>query len=98
MIIWSESPGMGAEVSCDNWMNESKCHNAFYLKKLGGRKNNRIYTYIENDAFAPSGDDLIPMTTSPDETPTYIAEQMTQLRRRKPVPSGGNVLNTKIQQ
>ncbi|XP_039271324.2 tectonic-like complex member MKS1 [Styela clava] len=67
------------------------------LKKSGGRRNTRIFTYGENDTFSPPIDEFELMTTSLKEVPTNLSLNVSGLRRRKPAAApGGNALSSQL--
>lgn len=54
------------------------------LQKSGGRKNKRLYTYVENDRFSSSAQQqYFSMTTSKNELPSILMSRVMSVRRRK---------------
>ncbi|NXS60957.1 MKS1 protein, partial [Brachypteracias leptosomus] len=53
------------------------------LEKAGGRKNHRIFTYTDNDRFTNLEEHYQKVTDSDHEVPSYLAEWMANVRRRR---------------
>ncbi|CAH1802231.1 unnamed protein product, partial [Owenia fusiformis] len=48
-----------------------------------GKPTKRLFSYVDHDSFTNKDETLKPMTTSPTETQTTLAEKMVNVRRRK---------------
>uniref|UniRef100_A0A8C8RQR1 MKS transition zone complex subunit 1 n=1 Tax=Pelusios castaneus TaxID=367368 RepID=A0A8C8RQR1_9SAUR len=68
------------------------------LEKSGGRKNHRIFTYTDHDRFTNLEEHCQKVTTSVQEVPSYLAERMANLRRRRQDrrPMEGNVPKSRV--
>uniref|UniRef100_A0A663MTZ3 MKS transition zone complex subunit 1 n=1 Tax=Athene cunicularia TaxID=194338 RepID=A0A663MTZ3_ATHCN len=87
--------GMGGLCSgfeVDLYQNESACQTPLdrqyreeilKLEKTGGRKNNRIFTYTDHDRFTNLEEHCQKVTDSDHEMPSYLAERMANVRRRR---------------
>ncbi|KFV69556.1 Meckel syndrome type 1 protein, partial [Dryobates pubescens] len=53
------------------------------LEKAGGRKNCRIFTYTDHDRFTNLEEHCQKLTDSDHEVPSYLAERMANVRRRR---------------
>ncbi|NXH18488.1 MKS1 protein, partial [Bucco capensis] len=53
------------------------------LEKAGGRKNCRIFTYTDHDRFTNLEEHCQKVTDSDHEVPSYLAERMANVRRRR---------------
>lgn len=52
------------------------------LRKKGGRPNNRLFSYVDSDSYVNVDEESRSLTTSPLEVPTYLAQNMSSVRRR----------------
>jgi len=67
-------------------------------QRAGGRRNKRLFTYLDKDRFFAIEDAFVPCTTSPKETePTDLAKQVMEVRRRKAVESAATSQSVKQQ-
>ncbi|XP_054857378.1 tectonic-like complex member MKS1 [Eublepharis macularius] len=98
VIGWQEK--LFSQFEVDLYQHESACQSPLdrqyhqdilKLEKSGGRKNNRIFTYTDHDRFTNMEEHCQRVTTSVQEAPSYLAERMANVRRRrqerKPVES-----------
>ncbi|XP_075296549.1 LOW QUALITY PROTEIN: tectonic-like complex member MKS1 [Opisthocomus hoazin] len=53
------------------------------LERAGGRKNCRIFTYTDHDRFTDLEEHCQKVTDSDHEVPSYLAERMANVRRRR---------------
>ncbi|KFV08743.1 Meckel syndrome type 1 protein, partial [Tauraco erythrolophus] len=76
----------------DLYQNESACQTPLdrqyheeilKLEKAGGRKNCRIFTYTDHDRFTNLEEHCQKVTDSDHEVPSYLAERMANVRRRR---------------
>ncbi|KFQ00515.1 Meckel syndrome type 1 protein, partial [Leptosomus discolor] len=76
----------------DLYQNESACQTPLdwqyreeilKLEKAGGRKNHRIFTYTDHDRFTNLEEHCQKVTDSDHEVPSYLAERMANVRRRR---------------
>ncbi|OXB70981.1 UNVERIFIED_CONTAM: hypothetical protein H355_005192 [Colinus virginianus] len=81
-----------AEFEVDLYQNESACQSPLdqqyheeilKLEKAGGRKNRRIFTYTDHDRFTNLEEHCQKVTDSDCEMPSYLAERMANVRRRR---------------
>ncbi|KFP33993.1 Meckel syndrome type 1 protein, partial [Colius striatus] len=68
------------------------------LEKAGGRRNCRIFTYTDRDRFTDLEEYCQKVTDSEHEVPSYLAERMASVRRRRQEhkPVDGSSLKSKI--
>lgn len=52
------------------------------LRKKGGRPNRRLFSYVESDSFVNLDEESRTLTTCPSEVPSFLAKNMTNVRRR----------------
>ncbi|KAJ7399330.1 Meckel syndrome type 1 protein [Pitangus sulphuratus] len=89
-----EDPGAseGPWFEVDLYLNESACQTPLdrqyheeirKLEKAGGRKNYRIFTYTDHDRFTNLEELCQKVTDSDHEVPSYLAERMANVRRRR---------------
>ncbi|CAJ0928365.1 unnamed protein product [Ranitomeya imitator] len=52
-------------------------------ERRGGRKNTRIFTYTDYDRYTNLEEHCQSVTTSEHETPTFLADRMANVRRRR---------------
>ncbi|NXQ83615.1 MKS1 protein, partial [Nyctibius grandis] len=81
-----------SQFEVDLYQNESACQTPLdrqyheeilKLEKAGGRKNCRIFTYTDHDRFTNLEEHCQKVTDSDDEVPSYLAERMANVRRRR---------------
>lgn len=78
------------ESNCSTF-EDYKYHNAVKEIEIGeSRRNDRIFTYRDNDRLALATE-YEPMTTRPTEEATYLTEMMSGLRRRRANELGRDV-------
>uniref|UniRef100_A0A670YUG6 MKS transition zone complex subunit 1 n=1 Tax=Pseudonaja textilis TaxID=8673 RepID=A0A670YUG6_PSETE len=105
VIGWQEK--LFGQFEVDLYQNQSACQSPLdrqyhqdilKLEELGGRKNKRIFTYTDHDHFTNLEEHGQKMTTSDKEVPSYLAEMMANVRRRRQErrPVEGNILKSRI--
>ncbi|XP_042298774.1 Meckel syndrome type 1 protein isoform X2 [Sceloporus undulatus] len=105
MVGWQEK--LFSQFEVDLYQNESACQtpldrqyhqDVLKLEGSGGRKNRRIFTYTDHDRFTNLEEHGQRVTTSADETPSYLAERMANVRRRRQErrPMEGTGLKSRI--
>ncbi|KAG8122870.1 hypothetical protein E2320_018330 [Naja naja] len=105
VIGWQEK--LFSQFEVDLYQNQSACQSPLdrqyhqdilKLEELGGRKNKRIFTYTDHDRFTNLEEHGQKMTTSDKEVPSYLAEMMANVRRRRQErrPVEGNILKSRI--
>ncbi|KAK9412349.1 Meckel syndrome type 1 protein [Crotalus adamanteus] len=105
VIGWQEK--FFSQFEVDLYQNVSACQNPLdrqyhqdilKLEELGGRKNKRIFTYTDHDRFTNLEEHSQKVTTSDKEVPSYLAEMMANVRRRRQErrPVEGNILKSRI--
>uniref|UniRef100_A0A8V1AKL2 MKS transition zone complex subunit 1 n=1 Tax=Gallus gallus TaxID=9031 RepID=A0A8V1AKL2_CHICK len=81
-----------SQFEVDLYQNESACQTPLdrqyheeilKLEKAGGRKNHRIFTYTDHDRFTNLEEHCQKVTDSDCEMPSYLAERMANVRRRR---------------
>uniref|UniRef100_A0A8C0BJI6 MKS transition zone complex subunit 1 n=1 Tax=Buteo japonicus TaxID=224669 RepID=A0A8C0BJI6_9AVES len=81
-----------SQFEVDLYQNESACQTPLdrqyheeilKLEKAGGRKNYRIFTYTDHDRFTNLEEHCQKVTDSDHEVPSYLAERMANVRRRR---------------
>ncbi|XP_075627545.1 tectonic-like complex member MKS1 isoform X3 [Balearica regulorum gibbericeps] len=89
-VGWQEK--LFSQFEVDLYQNESACQTPLdrqyhkeilKLEKAGGRKNYRIFTYIDHDRFTNLEEHCQKVTDSDHEVPSYLAERMANVRRRR---------------
>ncbi|XP_074869551.1 tectonic-like complex member MKS1 isoform X2 [Carettochelys insculpta] len=104
-IGWQEK--LFSQFEVDLYQHESACQTPLdrqyhqeilKLEKSGGRKNYRIFTYTDHDRFTNLEEHCQKVTTSEQEVPSFLAERMANLRRRRQDrrPVEGNVLKSRV--
>ncbi|XP_060115394.1 tectonic-like complex member MKS1 isoform X2 [Heteronotia binoei] len=112
VIGWQEKLFSQGVLSCvqfevDLYQNESACQSPLdrqyhqdilKLERSGGRKNCRIFTYTDHDRFTNMEEHCKQMTTSAQEAPSYLAERMANVRRRRQErkPMEGSAFKSRI--
>ncbi|XP_044849572.1 Meckel syndrome type 1 protein isoform X2 [Mauremys mutica] len=105
VIGWQEK--LFSQFEVDLYQHESACqtpldrqyhHEILKLEKSGGRKNYRIFTYTDHDRFTNLEERCQKVTSSEQEVPSFLAERMANLRRRRQDrrPTAGSVLKSRI--
>ncbi|KAJ6655713.1 hypothetical protein lerEdw1_004766 [Lerista edwardsae] len=106
VIGWQEK--LFSQFEIDLYQNKSACQSPLdrqyhkdivkLLEKSGGRKNYRIFTYTDHDRFTNLEEHCQRVTTSPKEVPSYLAERMANVRRRRQErkPMEGSTLKSRI--
>ncbi|XP_066492195.1 tectonic-like complex member MKS1 isoform X3 [Tiliqua scincoides] len=105
VIGWQEK--LFSQFEMDLYQNEAACQSPLdrqyhkdilKLEKSGGRKNYRIFTYTDHDRFTNLEEHCQRVTTSPKEVPSYLAERMANVRRRRQErkPMEGSALKSRI--
>uniref|UniRef100_A0A8C3PKH9 MKS transition zone complex subunit 1 n=1 Tax=Calidris pygmaea TaxID=425635 RepID=A0A8C3PKH9_9CHAR len=89
-VGWQEK--LFSQFEVDLYQNESACQTPLdrqyheeilKLEKSGGRKNYRIFTYTDHDRFTNLEEHCQKVTDSDHEVPSYLAERMANVRRRR---------------
>ncbi|KAM7088643.1 tectonic-like complex member MKS1 isoform 2-T2 [Ciconia maguari] len=89
-VGWQEK--LFSQFEVDLYQNESACQTpldrqyheeVLKLEKAGGRKNCRIFTYTDHDRFTNLEEHCQKVTDSDHEVPSYLAERMANVRRRR---------------
>ncbi|KAM9257457.1 LOW QUALITY PROTEIN: tectonic-like complex member MKS1 [Cariama cristata] len=89
-VGWQEK--LFSQFEVDLYQNESACQTPLdrqyheeilKLEKAGGRKNYRIFTYTDHDRFTNLEEHCQKVTDSDHEVPSYLAERMANVRRRR---------------
>ncbi|XP_035199109.1 Meckel syndrome type 1 protein isoform X2 [Oxyura jamaicensis] len=104
-VGWQEK--LFSQFEVDLYQNESACQThldrqyheeILKLEKVGGRKNYRIFTYTDHDRFTNLEEHCQKVTDSDHEVPSYLAERMANVRRRRQdrKPIEANSLKSKI--
>ncbi|NXX83058.1 MKS1 protein, partial [Urocolius indicus] len=88
----------GRESSCQTPLDRRYREDILKLEKAGGRKNCRIFTYTDHDRFTDLEEYCQKVTDSEHEVPSYLAERMASVRRRRQEhrPAEGSSLKSKI--
>ncbi|KAM7451886.1 Pleiotropic negative transcriptional regulator [Porites harrisoni] len=62
---------------------EQKYHSEILkLRTKGGRPNNKLFSYVDCDSYVNVDEESRTLTTSPSEIPSYLAKNMSSVRRR----------------
>ncbi|NWI16132.1 MKS1 protein, partial [Crypturellus soui] len=105
VVAWQEK--LFSQFEVDLYQNESACQTPLdrqyhqeilKLEKAGGRKNYRIFTYTDHDRFTNLEEHCQKVTDSNDEVPSYLAQRMATVRRRRQDrrPIEGSSLKSKV--
>nr|XP_048679881.1 Meckel syndrome type 1 protein isoform X3 [Caretta caretta] len=105
VIGWQEK--LFSQFEVDLYQHESACQTPLdrqyhqeilKLEKSGGRKNYRIFTYTDHDRFTNLEEHCQKVTSSEQEVPSFLAERMANLRRRRQDhrPTEGSVLKSRV--
>ncbi|XP_076452479.1 tectonic-like complex member MKS1 [Babylonia areolata] len=70
------------EENCDSIVDQ-KYNEEVMAIVAKGRPTNRIFTYVDHDAYSHQDETVHLMTTSPKETPSVLAEKMAHVRCRR---------------
>ncbi|XP_053562294.1 tectonic-like complex member MKS1 [Bombina bombina] len=90
VICWQEK--LFSQFEYDLYKNESACRtpldrqyhqDVLSLERRSGRKNKRIFTYTDYDRYTNIEEHSQSVTTSRQETPSFLAERMANIRRRR---------------
>ncbi|XP_073472683.1 tectonic-like complex member MKS1 [Aquarana catesbeiana] len=90
VISWQEK--LFSEFEYELYKNEAACRtpldrqyhqDILAMERSGGRKNRRIFTYTDYDRYTNLEEHAQSVTTSEKETPTFLAERMANVRRRR---------------
>ncbi|KAM4795091.1 tectonic-like complex member MKS1 [Rhinophrynus dorsalis] len=71
------------EAVCRTPLDRQYYQDVLSLERSGGRKNRRIFTYTDYDRYTNLEEHSQSVTTSQQETPTFLAERMANIRRRR---------------
>ncbi|KFV97243.1 Meckel syndrome type 1 protein, partial [Eurypyga helias] len=71
------------EAACQTPLDWQYHEEILKLEKAGGRKNCRIFTYTDHDRFTSLEERCQKVTDSDHEVPSYLAERMANVRRRR---------------
>ncbi|XP_021271539.1 Meckel syndrome type 1 protein isoform X2 [Numida meleagris] len=89
-VAWQQK--LFSQFEVDLYQNESACQTPLdrqyheeilKLEKAGGRKNRRIFTYTDHDRFTNLEEHCQKVTDENCEMPSYLAERMANVRRRR---------------
>ncbi|XP_062448579.1 tectonic-like complex member MKS1 isoform X2 [Rhea pennata] len=105
VVAWQEK--LFSQFEVDLYQNESACQTPLdrqyheeilKLERAGGRKNYRIFTYTDHDRFTNLEEHCQKVTDSAHEVPSYLAERMATVRRRRQDrrPIEGSSLKSKV--
>ncbi|KFO91837.1 Meckel syndrome type 1 protein, partial [Buceros rhinoceros silvestris] len=72
-----------SESACQTPLDRQYHQEILKLEKAGGRKNCRIFTYTDHDRFTNLEEHCQKLTDSDHEAPSYLAERMANVRRRR---------------
>ncbi|CAI9596439.1 unnamed protein product [Staurois parvus] len=90
VVSWQEK--LFSEFEYELYKNEAACRtpldrqyhqDILAMERSGGRKNRRIFTYTDYDRYTNLEEHAQSVTTSEKETPTFLAERMANVRRRR---------------
>ncbi|KGL76243.1 Meckel syndrome type 1 protein, partial [Tinamus guttatus] len=86
------------EAACQTPLDRQYHQEILKLEKAGGRKNYRIFTYTDHDRFTNLEEHCQKVTDSDDEVPSYLAQRMATVRRRRQDrrPIEGSSLKSKV--
>ncbi|KFP84784.1 Meckel syndrome type 1 protein, partial [Apaloderma vittatum] len=71
------------ESACQSPLDRQYHKEILKLEKAGGRKNCRIFTYTDHDRFTNLEEHCQKVTDSEHEVPSFLAERMANVRRRR---------------
>ncbi|XP_075761104.1 tectonic-like complex member MKS1 isoform X5 [Pelodiscus sinensis] len=71
------------ESACQTPLDRQYHQEILKLERSGGRKNHRIFTYTDHDRFTNLEEHCQKVTSSEQEVPSFLAERMANLRRRR---------------
>ncbi|CAH2219727.1 Meckel syndrome type 1 isoform X1 [Pelobates cultripes] len=90
VISWQEK--LFSQFEYELYKNDAVCHSpldrqyhqdVLALERSGGRKNRRIFTYTDHDRYTNLEEHCQSVTSSHNESPTFLAERMANVRRRR---------------
>ncbi|XP_075710245.1 tectonic-like complex member MKS1 isoform X1 [Rhinoderma darwinii] len=90
VISWQEK--LFSEFEYELYKNEAACctpldrqyhQDIISSERRGGRKNIRVFTYTDYDRYTNLEEHCQSVTTSEQQTPTFLAERMANVRRRR---------------
>uniref|UniRef100_A0A8C5LLK5 MKS transition zone complex subunit 1 n=1 Tax=Leptobrachium leishanense TaxID=445787 RepID=A0A8C5LLK5_9ANUR len=90
VISWQEK--LFSQFEYELYKNEAACHtpldrqyhqDVLSMERRGGRKNRRIFTYTDHDRYTNLEEHGLSVTTSYHESPSFLAERMANVRRRR---------------
>ncbi|KAM6174736.1 tectonic-like complex member MKS1 isoform 1-T1 [Erethizon dorsatum] len=104
-IGWQEK--LFSQFEVDLYQNEAACQSPLdyqyrqeilKLESSGGRKNRRIFTYTDSDRYTNLEEHCQKMTTAASEVPSFLAERMANVRRRRQDKQGteGGILKSRM--
>ncbi|CAB3977816.1 Meckel syndrome type 1 [Paramuricea clavata] len=68
--------------NCYSVLQEQYHRDITNLRHKNGRRNHKIFTYVDNDDYANTEEVCKTMTTDPSEMPHYLTNNMVHVRRR----------------
>ncbi|XP_073421852.1 tectonic-like complex member MKS1 isoform X2 [Dendrobates tinctorius] len=71
------------EAACCTPLDRQYHQDILSSERRGGRKNTRIFTYTDYDRYTNLEEHCQSVTTSEQETPTFLADRMANVRRRR---------------
>ncbi|KFO74521.1 Meckel syndrome type 1 protein, partial [Cuculus canorus] len=71
------------ESACQTPLDREYRKEILKLEKAGGRKNRRVFTYTDHDRFTNLEERCQKVTDSDHEVPSFLAERMANVRRRR---------------
>ncbi|XP_062887289.1 Meckel syndrome type 1 protein isoform X1 [Mobula hypostoma] len=71
------------DYACQSPLDHQYQNEILRLEETGERKNHRIFTYTDFDRYTSTEEHCKMMTTSAMETPSYLTERMSHVRRRR---------------
>ncbi|MGH0155638.1 UNVERIFIED_CONTAM: hypothetical protein FKN15_059525 [Acipenser sinensis] len=71
------------EAACQSPLDRQYHNEILQLEKSGTRKNRRIFTYTDYDRYTNLEEHCHSVTTPEMHTPTFLAERMSNVRRRR---------------
>ncbi|XP_067328178.1 tectonic-like complex member MKS1 [Anolis sagrei] len=70
-------------AACQTPLDRQYHREVLRLEETGGRSNARIFTYTDHDRFTNLEEHCQKVTTAAEEKPSYLAERMANVRRRR---------------
>ncbi|XP_072099105.1 tectonic-like complex member MKS1 isoform X3 [Mobula birostris] len=71
------------DYACQSPLDHQYQNEILRLEETGERKNRRIFTYTDFDRYTSTEEHCKMVTTSAMETPSYLTERMSHVRRRR---------------